>query len=230
MCVSAETSFSLTACLVPVGLYCLRQASQRDHAALPLAAVPLLFGVQQFCEGLVWLGIGRSSPPLTRNGALLYLFFALLFWLFWIPFSCLCLEPRRGRSRAMWGCALLGLTGGVSLYLPILVNPELLEVQVVGQSLEYNMTRTPGLEVIPQVVWHLAYLGVIALPLTLLTPRHRGLALYSTALVLSATISHVYFLYAFASIWCLFAAILSLILGYVFHHLPRTAAVPPLAR
>jgi hypothetical protein len=56
------------------------------------------------------------------------------------------------------------------------------------------------------------------MPLLLL--KNSLLIWFNTGLVVSAVISHVYFIYAFASIWCFFAALLSLYLGYLFHNLP----------
>jgi hypothetical protein len=48
----------------------------RDRSAIPVAGIPLLFGIQQFCEGMVWVGLGRVDADLTRNAAIVYLFFA----------------------------------------------------------------------------------------------------------------------------------------------------------
>jgi hypothetical protein len=219
LCVSAETSFALAALLVPVGIDCVRLALQRDPAAIPLSLVPILFGVQQLCEGFVWLGIDRNNAALIQSAALFYLFFALAFWLFWIPFSAGFLVTEENH-KLVGLLAVLGLAGGMALYLPLLLNPGLLVVTVVEHSLEYNIARAPALALIPQLAWHLAYLVVIALPLALLTGQRKGMLSYSVALVISAVISHAYFWYAFASVWCLFAAISSLMLVYAFHQLP----------
>jgi hypothetical protein len=220
LCVSAETSFGLTGLLIPVGIYCIRIAIERDRSALPLSVVPLLFGVQQLCEGFVWVGIGRDSAELTQSAALFYLFFALTFWLFWIPFSAVFLEPENNRKFVLALGAILGLAGGLILYLPLLLDPGGLVVSVDRHSIQYNIAQFRAVEAIPLIVWQLPYLVVIALPLLVLGQKRRGMLVYSAALVLSAAISHVYFWYSFASVWCLFAAILSLMLGYVFHELP----------
>lgn len=223
MCVSAESSFGLTSLLAPVGAYCLQVAYRHDRAALGIAFIPLGFGIQQFCEGLVWVGLRNDELRLTRGAATAYLFFALAFWLFWIPFSALRLESR-SRVRLALACgALLGLIGGAVLFLPILCNPEQLQVSVIHHSLTYNYRDPVGLKIAPQIVWHLFYLAIIALPLLLV--RNKQLVGYSTALVVSAVISHTVFWYAFASIWCLFAAIIALYLGYLFYCWPRRSAM-----
>ena len=100
--------------LVPVGVYCMKNAVQRDRSTLPVAAIPLVFGVQQACEGLVWVGIHRADAALMRLAATGFLFFALAFWLFWIPFCAVFLDPRRAVKRLLAVMALLGLIGGSS--------------------------------------------------------------------------------------------------------------------
>ena len=52
MCFSATASFTAGTALIAVGGVSLRRS--RGKAELPLALVPLLFGVQQLSEGLLW--------------------------------------------------------------------------------------------------------------------------------------------------------------------------------
>lgn len=217
MCVSAEASFGLTGLLVPVGISCMRNANQRDRSSLPIAMIPLVFGIQQFFEGLVWVGIGRGNAELTRLTATGYLFFALTFWLFWIPFSAMFLEERRVIQFVLGLGAVFGLMGGAVLFFPIVSNPESLLITVVHHSLRYDYPEPPALRIAPEI-WHLFYVAVISMPLILL--KNKRLIGFSTALVVSAVISHVYFYYSFASIWCFFAAFLSIYLAYLFHNWP----------
>lgn len=222
MCVSAEASFGLTGVLVPVGIYCLKTAARRDWLALPIATIPLLFGVQQFCEGLVWVGVGRGDAELTRFAALGYLFFALAFWLFWIPFSAVFFE-RRPRIKWILGLgAFLGLMGGAIQFVPVVLNPEALRVTVIHHSIRYDYPAPPPQLTAPPLAGNLFYLAVISLPLVFM--KYKKLIGYCTALVVSAVISHVFFLYAFASVWCFFAAILSLYLAYLFYKWPLPTA------
>jgi hypothetical protein len=220
LCVSVETSFGLAGVLVPAGAYCLKTAWQRDRSALPLAAVPLFFGIQQCSEGLVWIAIGRENSEWTKPAALVYLFLALTFWLFWIPFSAAFLESKRKIKLLLGLGAVLGLTGGLAFYLPILLHPEVLVVSVEHHSIRYDFTRSAALKVISELEWHVAYLVVVSLPLLLVARQRRGLIVLGTVLVASAAISHFYFWYAYTSVWCFFSAVLSLVFAYVFHKFP----------
>ena len=77
MCFSPEASFGLGAVLLPAGAYCVRTAVKRNPPWLPLALTPLLFGAQQVCEGLVWVGLRAEEATLVRPASLLFLFFGL---------------------------------------------------------------------------------------------------------------------------------------------------------
>ena len=68
MCFSPEVSFASAGVLVPTGLLCLRVTAHRAPQLWPLAVVPALFGVQQACEGFVWLGLNRGDDALTVVG------------------------------------------------------------------------------------------------------------------------------------------------------------------
>ena len=53
MCFSASASFIAGTSLSAVGVAALRNTKARSEQ--PLAAIPLLFGIQQLAEGVIWL-------------------------------------------------------------------------------------------------------------------------------------------------------------------------------
>src|ERR1700757_5025984 len=123
MCFSAAASFAASAALLPAGAYCLSQAWRKNRAFLPLSLVPLFFSTQQFCEGLVWLGLRDGNAGLRQAASVVYLFFAMAFWPFWIPFSVLWTEAWPRRRLLLELMAALGLAW-TWLYLPIALAPE----------------------------------------------------------------------------------------------------------
>src|SRR5580704_16978430 len=84
--------------------------------------VPDPLDVQQFTEGLVWLGLGRDDAPLVEGASVAYLFFAVAFWPFWIPLSIACSEERRGTRWLLWIMTLVSIAW-TWLYLPIFLQP-----------------------------------------------------------------------------------------------------------
>ena len=93
MCFSADASFGAAACLLPMGLYSLRQAIRIRPAFVPFALTPIAFGIQQLAEAFVWRGLNASPPRSVDGPAAVFLFFAIAWWPFWFPFSAAFAAP-----------------------------------------------------------------------------------------------------------------------------------------
>ena len=221
MCFSPEVSFSLAGTLAIGGGYCIHKAVRVDRAYLPLATIPAIFAVQQFCEGWVWSGVERGDPTLTKVAALSYLFFALFLWPVWIPYSMLLVERSRRTRLFLRAMTLLGIVVGLGLLIPIVVDPAWLALGVNHHSIHYNIAESPIFGVFPGVLWQALYLIVVSTPL-FVSSLHK-MVHCGVAVILSAAATHVFFDYAFASIWCFFAAALSLYLCVVFAGMSRGA-------
>jgi hypothetical protein len=216
MCFSAEASFAAAAILLPAGAYCTRVAARERPASLTLAVIPFVFSFQQFSEGLVWVGLAQGDDALVTAASLAFLAFALGFWPFWAPFSVLFLERRRRVKWCLGAGALLGLALGCALYVPLAVNPkEWLTVGVVQHSIRYNLRGLPAFALAPHPWWDLAYGAAVLGPFLVASPGGR-FAVFPLLLAASAAISLLVFWYAFVSVWCFFAALLSAQLCYAF--------------
>jgi len=220
MCFSAEASFGVGAVLLPAGCYCIRQALRKRLACLPLALIPVVFSLQQLSEGLVWVGLRRNDPILVTAASLSFLFFALSFWPFWVPF-CVLVTERRGPVRVGFAAiALLGVAFSSFIYAPLVLDPgRWLQVGVRHHSIQYQIGSLPVFDELSRPWWHLFYLVLVATPL--LASPDRRFALYYITVAAAAAISHVVFWYAYISVWCFFAAILSSQLCYIFYRLEK---------
>ena len=69
------------------------------------------------------------------------------------------------------------------------------------------------------MVWQVIYVGIIFCPFVV--APNRRFALFGILLVAATVISQVVFRYAFISVWCFFAAFLSLQLCYIFYRLEQ---------
>jgi hypothetical protein len=230
MCFSAEASFGAAAALLPVGAYCVGAAARKDLRYLPLALVPVAFGVQQAAEGCVWLGLHHHDEALKQVGTAVFLFFALSFWPFWIPFSLLLPETRRP-VRVFFATAAAFSTVWLVLCLPVALDPGLCQPRDVYHSIDYDINNLPGFQFVPRVVWRVAYLAFICGPLALARPGGSGggwlRAIGGGVVAGLFLVSYLVYWYAFASVWCFFAAILSLALAVLFVRLPaRGQRVP----
>lgn len=228
MCFSAQASFLAGMALAPAGLYCCKNALHKDRRYLPLAMVPLAFSVQQFYECLVWIGIEHRDASLVERASVAFLFFAIAFWPFWIPFSIFAVEKRRNARMLLGGLAILSLPW-LWLYLPIALQPtRWLTTEVVHHSIRYDYGGLPGFSIAPPAAWRLGYLLIVAVPAIVgwnqgqaNSGRNNLSVLAGLMLVRSFVVSYLVFWYAFTSVWCFFAALLALFLCHVFSQLPQ---------
>ncbi|MBU0498859.1 MAG: hypothetical protein KJ558_11170 [Gammaproteobacteria bacterium] len=206
MCFSANVSFAIGTLLLPMGLYSANQARARDLRYLPLASFPLLFGLQQLIEGVLWVGLSGDLPQLQTFGALGFLFFAFFFWPIMVPFAAWCLEPLGTRRRWMVIAILLGCLLGGLLYLPLLLDETRIIPTITYHSISYHsFLITDG--IVSREANSLLYSILVSFPLLFSSrPPARG---YGLLVLISVVLSALYFQYAFTSVWCFFAALLS---------------------
>ena len=226
MCFSATASFTTSAILVPMGSYAISQAYQYQKRYIYLAAIPLLFGIQQAFEGALWLVLNGQLHIDQQVPALGFLFFAYFLWPFYVPLAALRVEENIQRQRVFLAVATFGFMMGLVLYLPLLLNKEWLSLRVLSGSILYEPKLILG-DAISVGTHRIIYAVIVAVPLlfsTVAVVRKFGVLIFFSVIA-----SALLFAYAFVSIWCFFAALLSLYIVYVAHNLsvdlpcPKTA-------
>jgi hypothetical protein len=225
MCFNAASSFVAAAALIPAGIYTLHAARDGDIRYRPLAAFPLLFGVQQALEGVLWLELLPDAAGeiggIAFGSALGFLFFAYLLWPGLVPLAAWRVEPPGLRRRLFAATAVLGGLFGGSLFLPLIINPDWLQVFIVRGSILYH----PQLIYDPYIDRELVraiYALIVAAPL--IGSSDRMVREFGVLILASVMVSAIAFGYAFVSIWCFFAALLS---AYLVLRLPRRESMAP---
>lgn len=197
MCFGPVASFTSAAVLTGAGAVTLKTA--RSKKELLLAAFPLLFGAQQFVEGLIWLGM-HDGPLLNyrRPLAALFLLFAYILWPVVNPIAIYLLEPQKKRRHILAAITALGI--GTAAYLVWFALNHDHQVRVVGHSLQYHVKK---------FAWWtgVIYLGSTYVPY--LISSHRGLVILGVLNILFAGLSRLIWWTTFDSVWCFFAAGLS---------------------
>ena len=223
MCFSIEASFAVGTALLPAGAYCVHAAARKRPRLLTLAIVPFLFGIQQIAEGFVWLGLQREDPEMVRCASLAFLFFALAFWPFWFPFMTAQQEPS-SRARAFYfALATVSIAWFWVLYFPIITGPQsLLVTRVDHHSIRYEYETLLIYDYVPRNILRLLYFGCVAIPMVF---AKNGLG-RTPGIIFggSAVIAAVLFHYAFVSVWCFFAAVLTGYLCRMFYRLEKVAS------
>lgn len=212
MCFSATASFTLAGALIPLGAFTLARARGTGSPLWPFAVYPLAFGLQQAIEGALWVGIGTDNPALTAASARGFLFFSHFFWLAWVPLSVWLTEADGPRRRILGWLSLVGCLFGLSIFLPALLLRDGLHVEVIHRSIEYRTTLIyEGL--IGRWALKLFYAALVVSALMLSTHRH--IRRFGLFVALSLIVTYAFFAYAFISVWCFFAAVLSVYLTWV---------------
>jgi hypothetical protein len=224
VCFSAEASFAVGIALIPAGVYCLWAAAVKKPSFLGLAAMPIFFGIQQISEGFVWQGrISESSDEISaRAASLVFLFFALAFWPFWFPLLAAIMEPQPRRRLIFAGLAVLATFWFWTLYYPLLTDQVPWSARVEHHSIQYEYDALPVYRYIPsKTLLRLLYFLCVALPPALCSVswgRIPGIVLGGSALAAMLLYNH-----AFVSVWCFFAAMLSIYCVVLFYRLPAAA-------
>ena len=212
MCFSATASFTAAALLVPAGIYCSKKAASLTKPYWVIGLLPLLFGVQQALEGVVWLALASGDPQWIHVSALGFMAFSHLFWLFWIPAASYVLEPRGPRKNIFLALAVVGALYGASMYLPLLVQANWLTVELIQRSISYEAVLIYD-GYLPRIVVRALYAVIVLAALLFSSDRH--LRTFGILIAVSVAVATIFFGYAFISVWCYFAAALSLYILYM---------------
>lgn len=209
MCFSATASYSAAVVLIASGSYALQQAWCIGSRYWLFALTPVMFGIQQGMEGRVWQLAGTGEAAVIPYALAFHLFSHFL-WLWWIPLSCYRVEPLQWRRRLFLAVALFGALAGGAVYFTLLLHPDWLRVEVLHHHIVYSIA-VPQQHRVRLGIPPSALYGLIIL-VPLLLSSHRHIRLFGVMIFLSIAVASLAYGYAFVSVWCFFAALLSLYL------------------
>lgn len=206
MCFSATASFAAGTTLSAVGVLTISKIKRK--ADILFAAIPLLFGLQQLTEGVVWL----SSQSSALHMVMTYIFsvFSHVLWPTFIPLSILLMEKIVWRRKILSAFVVIGAM--VSLYLLYFLITEPISAEIVGNSIAYN---SPHFYVVPMLLFYFA-----ATCVSCLFSSHRFVNIFGMFAFASAIIAYQFWAATFISVWCFFAAVMSLV---IYLHLQSKA-------
>jgi len=215
MCFSATASFVAAGVIGTIGVATLRHV--REPRALLFASVPMLFALHQFSEGMVWLGLdGRIGKLALDHVSFLFTLYAQGILPFLMPLAVLLLEPpgwRRAAILALTGVGALVCAWDVYglVFLPS-------QVFIDHNAIAYRNPLTGNFAI--------SCLFILATCGALLLSTHRVVRAYGALNVIGLTIVEIVKDYAFASVWCFYAAILSVMIYWQFNRRWIDVATP----
>ena len=200
MCFSATASFSAGALLLGIGTLTLRSArATRQRRALPFAAIPILFAIQQLIEGVIWLTFTEEVTRLNAVMTHVYAFFSHVLWPVVVPVAVLLMEPRGWRGRVLIPFVAAGAAVGVYLLYVLVAYP--IVSRPTGQHIEYVSPH-----------FYAAVTMTLYLLSTAISPllsTHRMVVVFGALALLSFGAAYAFYATWFISVWCFFAALLS---------------------
>ena len=218
MCFSAQASFAAGTALLMVGAATVRRARVRSE--LPYAWIPVLFGVQQLLEGALWLTFPDRAPLINTVLTHAYSFFSHVLWPIYVPLAALALETVAWRRRVVIAIAIAGSAVGLYLLATLFALP--IVATVTGRHIAYESPHFYA-----RAVMSLYLVGVCA---SLMFSSHLRVVAFGVAAFVSAVAAYAFYATWFISVWCFFAAVLSVIVFLYFTDVRRTARIPAATR
>ena len=200
MCFSASASFIAGTTLSVVGVAALRNTKTKSE--IPFAMIPLLFGIQQLTEGVIWMTFHSNAPLLRLTTTYIYSGFSHVLWPMYVPFAMGVLETVPWRKKAIFGFLAAGIPVGLYLLYAIVSRP--LMAEVIGKHIVY---ASPHFYLVPVMVLYLA-----ATCVSCFFSSHGFVRLFGVLALLSFIAAYIVYVNALVSIWCFFAAVLSLLI------------------
>ncbi len=206
MCFSAEASFVSGTILTAVGAVALKQVKVPNQYAF--ASVPLVFGLQQLAEGMVWLSFADPVySGLQKTGMYLFLFVARIVWPALMPFAVLMMEEQQKKKMPMKILLAMGLS--VSIYYSYCLLFMNVAPTIAGNHVQY-ISDFPEWLAVP--VFFIYFFASITPIFISSVPR---MPIFGALLFIACAVTGIFYFEYLTSVWCFFAAIISVVILWI---------------
>jgi hypothetical protein len=220
MCFSAGASFTASVFLTVLGTETLRKVHKPSQ--IVFASIPLFFAFQQAVEGVLWLVIGDTSYGWLRTfTTFVFLIMAQVIWPLLVPLSVLSMEKKRSRIKIL--IALLAAGGCVALYYIyslVFCSPY---AEISRFHIAYHSTFQDPFGKVAIAL----YLAATLAPLFVSSIKRTWIL--GTIVGLSFLVSVIFYTKCLTSVWCFFAAVISLVIYYIIRDAHKKNRVDILA-
>jgi hypothetical protein len=201
MCFSAGASFGVSAILLAGGVIAIKKV--QTSSQMPFALIPLIFSIQQFTEGIVWLSLMNSNyagwHTISTN---VFLTFAQVVWPAWVPLSIWMLEQDPKRKRILQFLLYSGIVVSMYMAYSMLFYP--MHSMISRHHIRYDV----------DFPYHFLWFGGIYYFLSTVGPTFvssiKKMPVIGGIILVSFIVSKLFFQEYAISIWCFFAAAISI--------------------
>jgi hypothetical protein len=206
MCFSATASFGASIMLASIGTIAVIKA--KTSSLKVLAIIPVIFSMQQFTEGWVWLSLTKDGFNLWKlPGMYIFLFFAEVAWPLCISLSMMLLENKGNRKK------LLRFIFYTSIILSSGLAYSLFYYTADVKMLDYHVMYTINTPGTFKLITNLLYFLTAVLPPFISSVKKAWWI--GIALLVSYIIAKVFYEDYIISVWCYFATIISVIILWI---------------
>lgn len=203
MCFSATASFGASTLLLGIGVVSMKNTISKDQKIL--YAIPLIFSIQQFVEGLLWIFLGdETNLKLIKILGLNFLLIAQVLWPIFIPYAILRNEIMPKRKKALSAFLILGIIHGLYFGYGLISYP--ISVEVVEAHILYKMEFKAS---------HQWYAGIFYILATGISPFYssiKNMNFIGIIILSTYIISFLFYRDFIITVWCYFATLISIII------------------
>ncbi len=212
MCFSAEASFAGGVIISSIGIFTIRKV--HNPLQIVFASIPLFFGIQQFAEGCLWLTLPLPDYlSMQKISTYIFMVMAQVIWPSMIPLSVLLMEENPGKKKFLRILLVMGIA--LSLYYTSCLIVFDVTPRIMGYHIQYD-TGFPHSLSIPAFI---VYLIVTITPLFISSIKRTHLM--GILMFLSCLVTAIFFTQFLTSVWCFFAAILSVVIFWILRDSKR---------
>lgn len=206
MCFSANASFGAGIVLAAIGVASIKKTQQTSQ--FYFATIPLIFSIQQFAEGFVWISLTNSDFEYLRQpSTYIYLYFAQVVWPIWVPFSIMKLEHFKKKQRLhilflVIGCLIAFYLGFCMISYPV-------QSKIIGYHIAYNQEFPISFQGSGEILYGLA---------TIIPPflsNVKRMWILGISIMASYILTIFFYEEYIISVWCFFASIISIAVFFI---------------
>jgi hypothetical protein len=210
MCFSAEASFVGGVIISAIGVATVKKVHKPSQ--ILFSSIPLFFGFQQITEGLLWLTLPLMDHVGLRHiSTYLFLVMAQVLWPVIIPLSVLFMEDSAKRKKYLVALLLTGTA--LSIYYAFCLFSFNVYPQIQGYHIYYenDFPKSPGFTIVSFIF----YLIATITPLFISSIKRTHLL--GILMTLSCLVTGIFFTQYLLSVWCFFAALISMVIYWILH-------------
>jgi hypothetical protein len=189
-------------------------ARARTAPQTVLSMMPILFAIQQFAEGVLWMSLLHPAWAHWEKAATYgFLFFAQIVWPIYMPLAVLLFENDRQRKKIIMLFSGIGVL--LSAYLTYCLYRYPISAAVGSHHIKYQQ----GFSLASKWYFGLLYFTpTIMAPIVSSIKRLRWLGYLFLA---SYIVSRILFHFFVVSVWCFFGAVISLVVLLIVSDLKK---------